>query len=250
MRHSSEEDLVLHYYGESPQIGEHLGDCAECRVRYQALQRDLNIVDVPPVPERPAEYAEQVWARIAPKLGSVAKPQSTRWNWLRTSFWAPVTAAAAIAVFSFSLGRWTHTPPAGVRPAAVAEDNKAARERVLIVAVGDHLERSQMVIAELVNYKPGSTLNTERDLAESLVGPNRLYRQTAAMTGDTATVSLLEDIERVLLEVAHAPDEVRGEQVERLRKRIEQQGLLFRIRVTESQLQRKMGLPEQTGRSL
>ncbi|MDZ4798122.1 MAG: hypothetical protein SGI92_08165 [Bryobacteraceae bacterium] len=247
MRHSSDEDLVLHYYEELAEVGGHIDDCAECRVRYQALQRDMNIVAMPPVPERPAAYEEQLWARIAPKLGGV--PAKPRWNWLRTRYWAPVTAAAAIAVLSFSLGRWKQTPV--LRPAAVAEDSKSARERVLIVAVGDHLERSQMVIAELVNAKPGSTLNTERDLAESLVGPNRLYRQTAAMTGDAATVSLLEDIERVLLEVAHAPDEVRGEQVERLRQRIEQQGLLFRIRVTESQMQRKMGLPEQqTGRAL
>ncbi len=238
--------MVLHYYGELPEAAAHLSECAECRARYQALQRDLNVVDLPPVPERPAAYESQVWAKLAPQIGA-SKPRPKWLGCLRSSFWAPVAAAAAIAVGSFSVGRWTQAPVPGVggRPATVAEDSKSVRERVLIVAVGDHLERSQMVIAELVNAQPGTKLETERDLAESLVGPNRLYRQTAVMTGDTATASLLEDIERVLLEVAHAPDEVRGEQVERLRERIQQQGLLFRIRVTGSQLQQRIGLPEQ-----
>lgn len=237
MQHCSDDDLVLHYYGELPEAAGHLADCAECAVRMDKLRRDLDAVDLPPVPEPALGYEHRVWkgleANIRPRPAA-AKPR----------FWMPVAAAAAIAVLSFSLGRWTQ------RPAVPVEDARAGRERVLIVAVGDHLERSQMVIAELVNSKPGEGLSTERDLAESLLGPNRLYRQTAVSTGDNATASLLEDIERVLLEVAHAPDEVRSEQVQHLRERIEQQGLLFRIRVTESQLQQKMGLPEQARRVL
>jgi hypothetical protein len=238
MQHCSEDDLVLHYYGELPEAAGHLVDCAECSTRFDSLKRDLDTVELPPVPEPALGYEHRVWQKLQPKIRPKIRPERAR-----PRFWLPVAAAAAIAVASFSLGRWT-------QPLAPVEDGKAVRERVLIVAVGDHLERSQMVIAELVNAKPGEKLTTERDLAESLVGPNRLYRQTATATGDTATAALLEDIERVLLEVAHAPEEARSEQVQRLRERIEQQGLMFRIRVTESQLQQRIGLPDQAGRVL
>ena len=37
-QHLEEEDLILHFYGETGSAAEpHLSDCAECRGRYQAL---------------------------------------------------------------------------------------------------------------------------------------------------------------------------------------------------------------------
>ncbi len=42
---------------------------------------------------------------------------------------------------------------------------------------------------------------------------NRLYRQTAASSGDDRVVSLLDDLERVLLEVAHSPEELHGVEI-------------------------------------
>ena len=37
-QHLEEDDLILHFYGETGSAAEpHLSDCAECRRRYQAL---------------------------------------------------------------------------------------------------------------------------------------------------------------------------------------------------------------------
>jgi hypothetical protein len=226
MQHISDDDLVLHYYREQD-ASNHLAGCAECSARFEALRRDLDAVPSSAPPEPGSLFEQQTWNAIAPRLRKRPKI-------LRIS--TPIAAAAVLALASFSIGRWTVQ-----RQQVPVENAQAVRERVLIVAVGDHLERSQMVIAEVVNASPGEDLKTQRDLAELLVGPNRLYRQTAASAGDAATATLLEDIERALLEVAHAPDQLQGEAVDRLRERIKQQGLLFRIRVTESQLQERIG---------
>lgn len=59
MNHLTEEQLVLHYYGEEGDAltaERHLDDCQECREIYSSLQRVLNVVDSLPVPERSPEY--------------------------------------------------------------------------------------------------------------------------------------------------------------------------------------------------
>src|ERR1043166_9050384 len=95
MNHLTEEQLILHYYGEEADaeapaamdalaIEQHLDGCGECRLHYASLQRVLNIVDSLPVPEQPADYGARVWQRISPKLparrrGFNLLPSPWRW---------------------------------------------------------------------------------------------------------------------------------------------------------------------------
>ena len=75
-----------------------------------------------------------------------------------------------------------------------------------------------------------------RETAQDLVHANRLYRQTAVNTGDSRVVSLLDDLERVLIEMAHGPDQLDNRDLENLRERIKAEGLIFKIRVAGSRL--------------
>jgi hypothetical protein len=138
-----------------------------------------------------------------------------------------------LIIAAFLAGRYTQSP----RP--LVASSPQVRERILVVAVGDHLDASQMVLAEIVNLPSGGSdvdFSTERQLAESLVSANRLYRQTALAEGDDGVATVLDDLERVLIEVAHSPDTMSGAQLESLRQRIEAQGLLFKVRVIGSQM--------------
>ena len=219
MQHATDEDLILHYYGELSDC--HVAACRDCTARYEILVRTLDQVEVP-VPPRPLNYEEQVWRRLRPKL------PARRVFQIPTPVWA--AAAAACLVLAFSAGRY-HSPSLAPQPAA------AVRERVLIIAVGNHLERSRVVLAELANAKP------DPGATESLLEENRLYRQTALSTGDRQVASLLEDLERVLLEVAHTPESASAVQWQDLRERVEAQGLAFKINVFESQLQKRVAKP-------
>jgi hypothetical protein len=244
-QHISQEDLVLHYYGEearenagAAEVEQHLAACEACRAEFRSLQRVLNTVESLPTPDRSAEYGSAVWQRIAPQLGPRAS--SGRWRWLfsfRT--WSFAAAMAAVVVLAFLAGRHG-APPVPAKSTAAA---KQTRERILLVAVGDHLERSQMVLAELVNAgepgKGGLDVSYERQAARDLVESNRLYRLTAASTGDASTASLLDELERVLLDIANGPSEVTRGELDHLRSRIEDQGILFKVRVYASQVQRR-----------
>jgi hypothetical protein len=237
MNHISEEQLVLLYYGESNEaaaIDQHLVECEACRAELRALQLVLNTVDSAPVPERGADYGKAVWQRIEKRIGKRKQRRFAQW-WI----WAP--AMAALLVTAFLAGRLTHKP-AG---ADVAK-NQQIRERILMVAVGDHLERSQMVLAELSNapdHKGKLDITDERQMASELLDDNRLYRQTARSTGDTAVANVLDDLERVLLEIAHSPTEVSSSQLDDLRQQIESRGLLFKVRVMGSQAREQQAAP-------
>jgi hypothetical protein len=235
MTHLSEEQLILHYYGEDasdPSVERHLTACPDCRSEYSALQLVLNSVDASPVPERGADYGAQVWARVQPKL---------RRRWRRSWMFAPRiwilgTATAILLLLAFFAGRLTQPVSKGVTAAA------NVRERVLLVAVGDHLDRSQMVLAELSNAPDGKgkiDISSEQHIAQDLLDDNRLYRQTAHSTGDTAVASVLDDLERVLVEVANSPSEVTPEQFEQLRQEIRERGLVFKVRVIGSQVRQR-----------
>jgi hypothetical protein len=121
------------------------------------------------------------------------------------------------------------------------------RERVLLVAVGDHLERSQTVLVELSNAgapKNGRLdISYEQRAAEDLLESNRLYRQTASSTGDDSTAAMLEELERVLLEIAHSPSEVSEKQLDDLRKQIEDRGILFKVKVFGKQVEQREAAP-------
>ena len=239
MNHLSEEQLILHYYGESGDADEggdalateqHLEACSECRGVYGSLQRVLNVVDSLPVPERSADYGAQVWKRIEHRI-----PVRRRWFAVASGWrWAAASAAcAAMIVAAFFAGR---TYPGSQKPAPVAAVDAQAGQRVLLVAVGDYLERSQMVLIELANANPKSAMDisSEQERAGDLVTETRLYRQTAEHTGDTQITGVLDELERVLVDITHAPSNISPEQLQELRQRLEAEGILFKIRVLGS----------------
>jgi hypothetical protein len=235
--HLTEEELILHHFAEEEGAtaeAAHLAECPACRQALDALRRDLGAVSLPEPPERGPDYGAQVWARIQPEIQPEIQPRVRRRVFARRA-WAPLAIAASL-VIAFLLGRhW----PQGVAPAPVTP---AARERILLVAVGDHLERSAMLLVELANAgddgKPVD-ISAQQEWAQELVGENRLYRQTVVRSGEPGVASLLDELERVLVEVAHRPSSVSPAELSEIRGRIESRGLLFRVRVIESQVREK-----------
>ena len=236
MNHPTQEQLILHYYGEEAEPVEvHLAACDECREEYRKLQRILNTVEAMPVPERPADYGTAVWSRVRPRIG--ASPRRWWAAWLDWRRLAVSAALASLVVAAFLAGRYAWRPAPA--PAVAAGPG---RERILLVAVGDHLERSQVVLAELSNLGAGKgrvDISYEQRAAEDLVESSRLYRMSANSTGDTATATILDELERVLLDIAHGPSEVSGAQLEQLQKRIADAGILFKVRVYATRVERR-----------
>jgi hypothetical protein len=168
-----------------------------------------------------------------------------RWFGVLPRRWVAIAAMAVVVIAAFLAGRYSP----GTRPSQPSGETEVAenvRERILMVAVGDHLERSQMVLVELVNARPqrsGIDISDEQRWAEDLIETNRLYRQTASMSGDAGLTSLLEELERVLLDVVHEDPRLSAARLNELRQRIESKGILFKVRVAGAQLRQQEDAP-------
>lgn len=237
MKHLSEEQLVLYYYGEKDgrrAAEAHLAECAACRQQLEGLKFVLDAVEAPPAPERGEQYGAQVWDRIRAHLPEREQPKLWHGLW-QPRLWAAGAAVAAVIIVAFLVGRFY--PGQQPQPQVVVQTREQVRERVLLVAVGDHLDRSQMLLVELT-HAPESDgtvdISNEQRRAQDLVASNRLYRQTAESVGDTNLANVLDELERTLIDIAHQPSQVNGAEMEQIRQRIEKQGILFKVRVVGS----------------
>jgi hypothetical protein len=233
MNHFSEEELLEGYYREA-QLDAHLAECPDCRARFAALKEMLDAARDYPVPARSNEYGAEVWARLAPQLPAVKQRKS--WFRLRSFQWALAPALASLLAVAFFAGRvMERQHPGALAVPPEAGNSEKARERVLLLSLSDHLERSQIVLAEIENAAPDrDEFNDERDRAHELLGANRLLRQTAVRLGDRTDAALLDELERVLLDVANSPPKMKAVDLKRLQKRIGHEGLLFRVRITST----------------
>jgi hypothetical protein len=217
MKHLHEEDLVLYHYGDAEDptsVEQHLKTCARCRAELADLDAVLADVSALPVPYRGDEYGKQVWAAIAHKLTPRRRARSV----------VILAAAAGLLAGTFLVGRLSTQWDA---PPATAQ----IRERILLVALDEHLDRSQMLLLEVVNA-PQSTF--EPGAARELLHESRLYRQTAFRMGDVATTDVLDQLERLLLDVVHGTTSS-----DVLTARIVEQDVFFKIRVLQTNVRRR-----------
>jgi hypothetical protein len=251
MKHPKEEELIAYHDGEAAgreTIATHLSDCPECQAELERIDALLAALTTIPVPDPGKDYGQRVWQQISPRLPQrrahwwdflFSKPNTVPWFAPRR--WAAAGAIAALVLAAFIAGRLTR--PSGSTP--LATDQTKVRERILVMAVGEHLGRSEMVLVELANSGPETAgqrevnISGEQRRAEDLLGENRLYRQTALEQGDTALAGVLDELERVLLDVAHSPQQVTPVQLEGIRQRIEARGILFKVRVVGKELQQR-----------
>ena len=228
MNHPTQEQLTDAYYeGVDSDLAKHLSDCNECRSHFESLRDLLELMRNCPVPERGPAYGYQVWQRLLPDL---PKPKQ-RLRWVQ--WWSIVPAVVTLLTVAFFSGLLIQQRRHFGIPSQ-------ARERILLTSLSDHLERSEIVLTELLNGAPSSLdWGDERDRARDLITENRLLRQTAVHAGDTSHAALLDELERVLLDVANSPSNISPGELENLQRDIESEGLLFKVRVTSVDARQK-----------
>ena len=248
-RHYSEDDLTLYYYGEARRredIDAHLGTCAACAATYRDIAATLSMIATPETPARGEQYGLEVWQRIRHKLPE----QDAPWwaPWVRADRLAWGAAAAMVVVAAFVAGRvWEHQPA----PPAATSSTESARSapsaevsrRILLTSVADHLDRSERLLTDIMNAPDQSDIATEQTWADDLLTTSRLYRQDAIDAGEQSVASVLDELERSLIEIVHSPSRISAADLEQIRRRIDAAALLFKVRVLGDELRRRDAAP-------
>jgi len=242
MTHVSQDELVLFYYDESDLGGNraHLDQCVECQAELTRLAGVLDQVTPLDIPEPDEGYEARVWNRLQWRLRGEKKRQAS---------WAKAAAVAAVVIIAFISGlMWnrrdatqtiqtasTGTPSTPATTVSTPTPQQS-RDRILLVVVGDHFDDSERMLLEITNLTPkeGTDITVERERAEELLASNRLYRRAALDRGEEQMATLLDDLEPVLLELAHAPDTISADEVRSIQKRVETKALVFKLRVVRA----------------
>jgi len=251
MNHLSEEQIVLHYYGdaeEATEVERHLAGCAECRAEFTRVQSTLRQIEPTEVPEPGEGFEEKTWLNLRDRL-----PE--KGGFLRRLFgkqqkWALAGAMLMLLAAAFLAGRFWPRPPQQIaqQPAQVNP------QRIVLIAVGDHLERSQMLLVEIMNAEGDAhgpiNFSAEQAQARELLDSNHLYRVSAQQAGDPQVARLLDQLGRVLAEIANGPAEVSPGDLQQVRHTIQSEGLLFKVRVVGSEVNSRARRPEFSGGSV
>jgi len=257
VKHYSEDDLTLYYYGEGrrrAEIERHLDACGPCASLYREIAGTLAMIAAPEVPERGDQYGLEVWQRIRHKLPEQeASSWRTLWTTLSRGDRLGFAAAAALLLLAAFVGGrvWQRQATAPNAPQGVDAGTAAnaasvtadMRQRVLLTSVADHLDRSERVLTDIMNAPDRGDISTEQQWAEDLLDTSRLYRQDAVEAGEQSVADVLDDLERSLLEIVHSPSTVSAADLEQIRRRIDAATLLFKVRVMSDELRKRDQAP-------
>jgi hypothetical protein len=244
MKHLSEEEMIAQAYGEGDKtaVEWHLEGCAECSKAFTALESDLAEMKFAEPPELDALYGERVWASLS---GSLRAYEGRRRNWLGGRLWRGLSYAAAcvlLLAFTFIGGRlWEQKHAhnvAAINPQQKQPQVVPVPQRVVVVVLSDHLDRSERLLMELkhVDAESPEMVSPLRDEARSLLAANHICRQHARPHDDPELATALEHLDHLLDELANQPGGLDMATLTRLQDETNAYGLLFEVRVLRSRL--------------
>jgi hypothetical protein len=246
MIHLGEEELIAQAYGEGDKAAakEHLDQCAECCRAYAELRSDMAEMNFIEPPEPDAFYGEKVWASLS---GSLPAYEPRKRNWLHVGPWRGLSYAAAcvlVGACTFIGGRiWERKQVRSIAETDRQQKQQQvvqvpARERVVVVVLGDHLDRSERLLVELKHSDAESTgiASPLREEAQSLLAANRICRENAKHDDDAALATALDRLDHLLQELVNQPGGLNAATLARLQNEINADGLLLEVRVLRSRL--------------
>jgi len=251
MNHLTEEQLIEHYYAESPQsarIDRHLRECSACAETYAVLRSDLDAIEPITAPARAALHGEKVWQSIRNVVPAYEpkqyEPKQPR-HWHRFSMLkglSMATACTLLIVVAFFAGRQWDNPPRP--PQLQTAANIQPRQPIVLVVLGEHLGRSERLLVALKHGDSAESPALVKAEAQDLLSANRFYRESATKSGDAAFAAALDRLERVLVEIANEPDSASPARLAELQNELNTDGLLFEVRVLRSRVQDEQEEPQ------
>ncbi len=236
MKHLTEEQIVLHYFGDADSeqdLQAHLDECSACRDELARVRALLEQIPPTEVPEPLASFEEKTWLQVRDRLPS--RGFSLRKFVFAPPKWALASLVVLLVAGAFLAGRFWRRHDSNVANISVPAANP---QRVVLVAVGGHLQRSQMLLVEIMhaNDNGPTDLSAEQQTARDLLDDNYLYRASAKRAGDPQVAAVLDELGRVLAEIANSPSELAPGDLRQIHQQIDSQDLLFKVRVVGAEV--------------
>lgn len=269
MKQWSKDDLVLFYYGELTQeqneaLREAMTKSTELRQDYAELCDFLDNDAPLEVPQPTDNLEQQIMAALYQQADANARndvitppKKFSLWQaaieFFNLRLLATTLAMSFVVVGVFYLGRWSsqvekvpeYVEERSSESQAIPSDGEQlARQsrRVLFSNVSSHIEKSNRLF-RLVSNGNGDLakqIESRRQTIEELVALNRLYRRVAQASGDRQLENVLQQMESILVELNHTSPQAQPDDLESLKQRVDDSDLIYRLKVTNKKLAKKI----------
>src|SRR5258708_35268162 len=120
MNHLTQEQIVLHFYGDaedSGQVAQHLSACAECRAEFGRVSTLLTQIGPLEVPEPHESFEQKTWLNVRDRLPDSRRSLFERL--LSPPKWALAGVMAIIVAGAFLAGRYWPRHNESVHPTPI-----------------------------------------------------------------------------------------------------------------------------------
>ena len=228
----------------------HLRSCNSCRNACEELKEIVENVPRRTLDagrDRPADYWAGLARRVEDRLRATDRSPSRRagrlQGWLEELFQPRIrpvyVLAGSLAAILVAVILWLYVPRGDriQRGEAGAPSVVAARSTE---AVNDYFEQARTLLIGITNMPPASgttvDFSVEKTAARSLIRQARLLETESV---DARSRELIQELGRVLVELANLEETADVPEVEMIRTGVRQQNLLFKIRMAEHRVKQQ-----------
>ncbi|MCC6395625.1 MAG: zf-HC2 domain-containing protein [Bacteroidetes bacterium] len=230
--------------GDKALVEEHLAQCGPCRKELEGLRQTvehLPTYSTDPASLLPAafwtEAVNEIDRRIAPRAHGRDRLQRLL-DWLTMA----IVPHRRLALGLLSLGivaisafvTWSVLRHGASSPAVAESTAPAGVSQPADTRMGSYLRKSRMLFVGVANmpvHEAALDLRAERETSRELVNEARVLKQEAL---DDRSVQLINDLEKIQIELANMEHRDELPTIALIRDGIERENLLFKIRIAET----------------
>lgn len=240
----NDDDLILYILDELPEqerlaVKAQILASDELQGKVAELEASLGATDNWKTEIDPG-FDQRLWNGIEANLPGKAifheprEEQSNNWfGWFTATLTRPtfVYSAMVVAVFlAFMGGRIIqHQEMVDNPEQVIASLDDQARHNILMQSVTHHFEKTSRLMTSVAVSNQSELGADEKAWAMQLLDSNRLFKTAAQAAGQWRIVSLLEELEPILIEMANADDSQLSSR-QSIKQRIDNKGLVFKTR--------------------
>lgn len=249
--HREIEDRLYEFYkGELPEkeyrhVEVHLASCDRCAKAAAEIRELLSAVPISsskPSEKRPEQFwnsfAFNVNNRILREERNTQIQKISLAEYLRSVLVyrprALVTIGVGLAVVALIVFTVPQRSPVDAGREQTAIGLEESHPPAVQTRLGQYLRKSQILMVGLMNMKPANgdhvDLSVERSISRELIEEARYLREQEL---DERAQRLIQDMQKILLELANIEEQHDLPEVEILRAGIRQENLLFKLRMGE-----------------
>lgn len=244
MKMCTEQNLIVDYFFnelddiQRNEFEKHLAKCEDCRNYSEAFASTAPLIKrqkrIKPESEMLDLYYQALKAKYPKrKKFSVRTKELLDFLIFKPSFPIRIAEATVLIMIGLFIGRTTLWKAEPVQQ--ITNGNSYVTTHVSEMILNHYLQETEMILLDVVNTSPDEDDQILLSLAQlaqygNLLQKTSLCRAEARETNDEKLLSLIDDIELILLEICNIEKQTLTEKVNEICEQINKSNLLFEIK--------------------